>query len=276
MSNSAVPPRLYTNQSETVNSILSAKKTALGYKKKEDISKFTFIKKIFLASVDQRREIEKALVGQSSEYRLNKNAEYLQVPLETWTNLSKLKRREYLDFVTHLSKDEIKNMKTITASFWEKGEHSIEPSKTSLSVKLSEHLNILHADNIEQKALDLLNDPSAISLSPSLLARNKEKVYLVAAKTNKEIHNVIVNENGMVKCNCRGYKFTKICSHSVAISEKEDILRNHVAKVKGCRSRAAITYTLSAKGSGKKGGQKRRERSYKDKPFQEGNAITAN
>ena len=30
---STTPPRLYTNQPETVNSILSAKKAALGYKK---------------------------------------------------------------------------------------------------------------------------------------------------------------------------------------------------------------------------------------------------
>ena len=114
-----------------------------------------------------------------------------------------------------------------------------------------------------------MNNPSAISLSPSILARNNEKVYFVAGKTNKEIHNVIVNENGMVKCNCRGYKLTEICSHSAAISEREDILRNHVAKVKGCRSRAAITYPLNTKGSGRKRGQKRREHSYKDKPFQE-------
>ena len=219
----------------------------------------------------------KALIGQSSEYRLSKNAEYLQVPLEMWTNFSKVKKREYLDFVTHLSKEEIKNMKTITASFWETDEHSIEPTKTSLSVKLSEHLNILHADTIEQKkSLDLLNNPSAISLSPSLLARNNERVYLVAGKANKEIHKVIVNENGMVKCNCRGYKFTKICSHSAAISEKEDILQSYVAKVKGCRSRAAITYPLNANGSGRKGGQRRREHSYKNKPFQEGNDTTAN
>ena len=133
-----------------------------------------------------------------------------------------------MDFVTHLSKEEIKNMMTTTASFWETGEHSIEPIKTSLSVKLSEHLNILYADTIEQKALDLLNSPSALSLSQSLLARNKEKVYLVAGKTNKEIHNVIVNENGMLKCNCSGYKFTEICSHSVTI------LQNHVTRVKGC------------------------------------------
>ena len=94
-----------------------------------------------------------------------------------------IEEREYLDFVTHLSKDEIKNMKTITGSFWETGEHSIEPNKTSLSAKLSEHLNILHADTIEQQALDLLNNPSTISLSASLLGRNNEKVYLVAGKT---------------------------------------------------------------------------------------------
>ena len=80
----------------------------------------------------------------------------------------------------------------------------------------------------------------------------------------------------MVKCNCRGYKLTEICSHSAAISEREDILQNHVAKVKGCRSRAAITYPLNTKGSGRKRGQKRREHSYKDKPFQEWNAVTAN
>ena len=84
-------------------------------------------------------------------------------------------------------------------------------------------MSILHANTIEQKALDLPNNPTAMSLSPIVLARNIENVYLVAGETNKEIRNVIVNENGMVKCNCRGFKFTKICSHSVAISEEEDI-----------------------------------------------------
>ena len=76
----------------------------------------------------------------------------------------------------------------------------------------------------------------------------------------------------MLKCNCRCYKFTNICS--AAISEKEDILQYPVVKVKGCRSRIAITYPLNAKSSGRRGGQKHRECSYKDKPFQEENAIT--
>ena len=40
------PPRIYTSQSEAVNWMLSSKKVALGYSKKEDISKTIFIKEI--------------------------------------------------------------------------------------------------------------------------------------------------------------------------------------------------------------------------------------
>ena len=47
MKDDEVPPRVYTNQSETVNSILSAKRLALGYSKKEDISKAHFVKYVW-------------------------------------------------------------------------------------------------------------------------------------------------------------------------------------------------------------------------------------
>ena len=190
---STTPPRLYTNQSETVNSILSAKKAALGYKKKEDISKFDFIKKVLQPSIGhQRREIERALIGQSNEYRLNKKAEYLQIPLETWTNLSMAQKRKYLDFIINLSNDELESMKTIDDSFWNMEEQRIHPIKTALSVKLSEAVNILHADTIEKKALDLLNYPNAITLSPTLTENDKRKTYLVAGKSSKETYNVSV------------------------------------------------------------------------------------
>ena len=38
--------RLYTNQSESVNSILAAKKVALGYNKKDDVTQSFFMQKI--------------------------------------------------------------------------------------------------------------------------------------------------------------------------------------------------------------------------------------
>ena len=66
----SVPPRLYSNQSETVNSILAAKKCALGYGKKEDVSKFSYIKGIYQSAVEhQSREIEKAIINQINKYR---------------------------------------------------------------------------------------------------------------------------------------------------------------------------------------------------------------
>ena len=54
------------------------------------------------------------------------------------------------------------------------------------------------------------------------------------------------------------------------------MLRNHVAKAKGSRSRSAITYPLNAKGSGQKGGLKRRQRLYHPEiPFQGRDAENA-
>ena len=87
ISDKSAPPGLDSNQSQTVNSILAAKKCALGYGKKEDVSKFSFIKDIYQSAVEhQSREIEKAIINQSNEYRLNENAAYLHVALETWEN----------------------------------------------------------------------------------------------------------------------------------------------------------------------------------------------
>ena len=42
-----VPRRTYTNQSETVNSMLSNRKQVLGYSKKDDLSKTQFIRNIW-------------------------------------------------------------------------------------------------------------------------------------------------------------------------------------------------------------------------------------
>ena len=85
MEDDEVPPRVYTNQSETVNSLLSAKKLAPGSSKKEDISKAHFIKYVWQGVVNhQEREIEKATVNQSLEYCLVPAAQYRSVSVEVW------------------------------------------------------------------------------------------------------------------------------------------------------------------------------------------------
>ena len=49
-----MPEREYTNQSETANSMLAAKKVRIGYSKKEDISKSHFIRHIWQEVVDEQ------------------------------------------------------------------------------------------------------------------------------------------------------------------------------------------------------------------------------
>ena len=83
-----------------------------------------------------------------------------------------------------LNLDDFKVKKAINSSFWEVDEVSYSPTLNFLSMKLSEHLpSILHADIIERKALDLLNNPVAISRSPSIPVSNTEKAYFVFRKT---------------------------------------------------------------------------------------------
>ena len=83
LDDAGVPLRVYTNQSETCNSMLAARKRALGYTKKEDISKADFVLKVWKGVVDnQDSEVERALYGQSDTFTLNKDAKYLQVSVE--------------------------------------------------------------------------------------------------------------------------------------------------------------------------------------------------
>lgn len=96
LSESGVPDRVYTNQSETCNSMLAAKKQSLGFAKKDDISKSNFVRNVWQAVVnEQDTEIQKAIYGQSEQFRLKEEAKYLQVSIEEWYSWSKHKKERY-------------------------------------------------------------------------------------------------------------------------------------------------------------------------------------
>ena len=100
MKDDEVPPRVYTNQSETVNLILSAKKLTLGYSKKQDISKAHFVKYVWQGVVNhQEHEIEKEIINQSVGHRLAPAAQYLSVPVEVWYQWSQSYRQKYVKLI---------------------------------------------------------------------------------------------------------------------------------------------------------------------------------
>ena len=259
-----VPPRAYTNQSEMVNSLLSAKKVALGFTKKDDVSKSFFIKDIWLAVVKhQDCEIEKALIGQSNEYRLSQEAKYLKVDIETWFGWSENEQKRYLKDFRMLSKSDLLKRKEIsTEGFGDP--KKVTPAVEILSVKLSERLpNLLHASLVESKALYLLNSPDAIVLSPSLNVHDKGKTYFVASMKGGLAPNMVkVSVQQTISCRCKGFRFSCVCAHSVAVAEKENILSKFVSSIKSSRSRSSVTYPMELGGAGRKGQQRRRKRQY--------------
>ena len=113
--------------------------------------------------------------------------------------------------------------------------------------------NIHHADLIEEKALRLLNTPKAIVPSPTLnLLDNERKKYLVANQLNTN-YTVAVLKSTSVKCSCKDFRWLHLCSHSVAVTEKEGILPALIAGVKSA-GRSTLTYPAKAGGAGRMGG----------------------
>ena len=132
-------------------------------------------------------------------------------------------------------------------------ESDLSSIKEVLSLKLPEFLpNIPHADIVEEKVLNLLNIPSAITLFPNLLANNKEKMHFAAGKNSRENYKITVSTSAVVKCSCKDFRLSNICSHSVVVSEKESIME----------SGEYWQMMEDADRAGRKGGQKRRDRKY--------------
>ena len=155
---------------------MSAKELALGYLKNKYISKAHFVKYVWQVFVNhQEHEIEKAIINQSVESRLAPAAQYLSRPVEVLYQWSQSCRQKYVKPIKSFQK-KTEAQKTIDFEDWVCRENKLQQTKESLSVKLAESLlNLLHVETIEKKALGLLNNPTALVLSPSVIVEKKEK-----------------------------------------------------------------------------------------------------
>ena len=243
ISDSQVSPRIYTNHSETVNSMLSAKKVTLGYSKKKDISQSHFVKYVWKSTVGhQSLEIERAWTNQSAEYGLSEKAQDLAILAEVWYQWTYEDRMKFIKFVSSLGKNDIDNQKIIDTINWGNKGSDLQLAKQNLSMKLSECLpDVLLAETIEEKAINLLNHLPALVLLPTTqVTAENEKSYLAGGRSTQETCKAI-SARPLVKCSCKGFRYSNICSHSVVFSEKGRILNSHIAKFKSHRSWASIT-----------------------------------
>ena len=77
-------------------------------------------------------------------------------------------RMNYIQFVRSQENNDIKNQKPNDTINWGNKESDLQPAKQNLSMKVSECLpNVLHAETIKKKAINLLNHPTTLILSPT-------------------------------------------------------------------------------------------------------------
>ena len=258
-----IPPRLYTNSGESINNKMRARKTALGFSKKEDVTKAFFLKNIWLHCVEEQNlEIEKALRNQSADFRLAAHANHLALSEEEYQEMSEAERHRYVSSFRSISNENIEKRKSIQR----------EAASASHQKALIQNLGIclpsmlpglLHADEVQRKALFLLNHETAISPAPSIDQGSKVS-YFVAGKSGTT-HRVSVSSLLNIRCSCLGYSHSAICGHSLAIAHKESIVTEFCTKVKGKRKylgRVSLLADGSARGVGRKGQQCRKKRKY--------------
>ena len=258
------PMRTYTNQSECMNSMLKAKKTSLGYGQRTDLKKYQFIKDIYLPMIEEKdEELKKAVYGQSYHHRLSPRAKYLEVDTEYWFDLSKAQREQYFLGIRSLSGEDLDRRKPVKIDTSD----DVVPvdNREKLSVSLVVELTrLFYADCIETKALELLNSPNGITLTPTIGSTDPdtEKMFLVASGKKDVFYKVKIGKNNNVSCTCKGYSNVHICSHSVAVAEKLKILRHHVDIAKKGKRMASVNGGGDGAGAGRKGQVKRRKRNY--------------
>ncbi len=131
----------------------------------------------------------------------------------------------------------------------------------NLSTDITQALpHIMHADLIQQKALKILYARNAIVDVPSMDDDRNSKRYFVAGK-GLNPYTLKITSNGKLNCSCPSFRYLKLCSHSVAIAERHNVLTLLLDDAK-VSHRSSITYLISAAGMGRKGEQRRRKRTY--------------
>ena len=173
-----------------------------------------------------------ALCGLSEEYRLNKIAEHLQVPIDTWFDWSEYRREDYVAKFNAMSVDDAIQRKAIRVA-----QHLMEIGKSNEYKQLSADVAVVLKENKKYKnelvtavvegALELLNHPTASSKKATIdLSKNQR--YEVASKKSQHREVECTLNTNHVSCRCASYKYDSVFKHSIAVAEKVGILEQHL------------------------------------------------
>ena len=229
------PIGYFTNPNESINSALK-KKT--NYKKQELA---VFINLMIDFVTQQQEEVEKAVIG-GGKYTLDTPYKGYEVTDGSWFRPMTESRRK-----AHLKK--FNSLKLCSNNYVQGNSETDNSPSNSLGATLSAAMQYLQLSEsivmgIWVMAQALLADPTAISFVPG--GSGKDKFVLSRSGT---VPHLVKHTSKCDKCGdqCMSFKSNGICSHVVAVSERNGDLDFYLCNYKQAQSKKPINLFQAAK-----------------------------
>lgn len=230
------PDKFYTNDSENTNIRLRHKT------QRKELGETAFAKAMKeMIEDDQEAEVILALFGASERYELRENFKRFQLPADKWWAMNEKQRKDYVQKMYDLSMDDIYACNSHQANLYSTKSQLLSGADTSLELSLPYNcvegsLDLHIAKWMWKKAGRLISQPNAIFPAPSKEA--KIQSFSVISESGNVPHFVQVYANFKTTCTCSNFKPKQICSHTIAVTEKEGGLQEFIKwykqqKIKG-------------------------------------------
>ena len=257
--------KYYTNDSENMNGRLRHKTNG------KELGETAFAKAVKeMIDDDQEAEVILALFGASERYELREQFKRFRLsPEECWAK-NERQRKDYVQKMYALSIDDFYAGNSHQASLYS----TKTPLLTSVQLSLphdcvARSLDLHIAEFMWNKAGRVISQPNSICPAPS--KDGKILTFSVISETGNVPRFVQIYQNFKATCTCRNFKAKHICSHTVAVTEKEGALENFVKWYKGQNITGGLssvaTINVDTKQSGRKQGAKRQRKTKENVEF---------
>ena len=264
------PPDVYTqNASESMNKVVKEedKDDSSSRRKKKSIS--DIVER--LRKIVQRQEEEQflAVLGKG-EYKLVHDFQHLEVGDNYYRMTPKQKATLRKEFFT-CSRNEATPVHSVTESENLEVENQVE---LSVAPENSQILSVPFAvlKELFSGARHLLTCQNGLAKSPSTTSEasgpNKVDLWFVASEDSSKPHSVQAADSGRITCDERCVRWARhnICSHSVAVAEKNGMLPKYLQWFRNRRKTGTLTKmaevrTPKCSGQKNKATQRRKGRS---------------
>ena len=274
------PDKYYTNDSENTNGRLRHKTHG------KELGKMAFAKAVKeMIKDDQEAEVILALFGALERYEVREQFKQFQLSAEEWWAKNERQRKDYVQRIYALSIDDFYAGNSHQASLYSTKTRLLTSVQLSLPHDcIAGSLDLHIAEFMWKKASRIISQPNSICPAPS--KDGKTQTFSVVSETGNVPHCVQIYQNFKATCICRNFKpkhicshtvffcislFYFICSHTVAVTEKEGSLENFVTWYKGQNIKgglaSVVTINVNTRESGQKQGAKRQRKTKENVEF---------